>query len=76
MHKFLALACASVFLSTWVDKGVGLVIGGFIPNPLDVVRQYHPTFPEISIATAIWAIGALILTILYKIVISVREQDA
>jgi molybdopterin-containing oxidoreductase family membrane subunit len=76
MHTFLAIACGSVFLSTWVDKGVGLVIGGFIPNPLEQITEYYPTFPEIAIATAIWAIGALILTILYKLVISVREQNA
>ncbi|MGQ9500145.1 MAG: sulfate reduction electron transfer complex DsrMKJOP subunit DsrP [Dissulfurimicrobium sp.] len=74
-HTFLAIACGSVFLSTWIDKGVGLVIGGFIPNPLEEVTEYYPTFPEIAIATAIWAIGALILTILYKVVISVREQN-
>ena len=75
MHRFLIFACGSIFVSTWIDKGVGLVIGGFIPSPLEVVREYHPTFPEIAIATAIWAVGALILTVLYKITISVREQN-
>jgi Ni/Fe-hydrogenase subunit HybB-like protein len=29
----LILACISVFIATWIDKGFGLVIGGFIPNP-------------------------------------------
>jgi len=72
---YLAVGCASIFLSTWIDKGVGLVIGGFIPNPFETVTEYYPTFPEIAISIAIWAIGALILTILYKIAISVREEQ-
>ncbi len=72
---WLAIGCACVFLATWIDKGVGLVIGGFIPNPLEVITEYHPTFPEITIATAIWAVGGLILTVLYKVAISVREEE-
>ncbi|HID97607.1 MAG TPA: menaquinol oxidoreductase [Thermodesulfobacteriaceae bacterium] len=68
----LALGCGSIFFSTWIDKGIGLVIGGFIPNPFETITEYHATFPEISIAVAIWAIGALILTILYRIALSVR----
>jgi len=72
---WLAIGCACVFLATWIDKGVGLVIGGFIPSPLEVITEYHPTFPEITIATAIWAVGGLVLTILYKVAISVREEE-
>ncbi len=72
---FLAAGCASIVASTWTDKGVGLVIGGFIPNPFEKVVEYHPTFPEISIAVAIWAIGALVLTVLYKLAAAVREQE-
>ncbi len=72
---WLAIGCACVFLATWIDKGVGLVIGGFVPNPLEVITEYHPTFPEITIATAIWAVGGLILTILYKVAVSVREEE-
>ncbi len=72
---WLAIGCACVFLATWIDKGVGLVIGGFVPNPLEMITEYHPTFPEITIATAIWAVGGLILTILYKVAVSVREEE-
>ncbi|RUM92959.1 MAG: menaquinol oxidoreductase [Thermodesulfatator sp.] len=72
---WLAIGCACVFLATWIDKGVGLVIGGFIPSPLEVITEYHPTFPEITIATAIWAVGGLVLTILYKVAVTVREEE-
>ncbi len=71
----LVTACLAIIFSTWTDKGVGLVIGGFVPNPFERVTEYHPTIPEISIALGIWAVGALIVTVLYKVAISVREQE-
>jgi Ni/Fe-hydrogenase subunit HybB-like protein len=46
----LAVACVSVVIATWIDKGFGLVIGGFVPNPFDRVFEYWPTFPEIMIS--------------------------
>ncbi|MEF3169081.1 MAG: polysulfide reductase NrfD [Deltaproteobacteria bacterium] len=75
-YDLLAVGCGAIFLGTYIDKGVGLVLGGFVPNPFEGVTQYYPTFPELMITLAIWGIGALILTILYKIAISVREETA
>jgi len=75
-HGWLAVGCASIFLGTWIDKGIGLVIGGFVPSPLDVVTEYNATFPEIAIAVAIWGIGAFILTVLYKVTIAVKTEGA
>jgi Ni/Fe-hydrogenase subunit HybB-like protein len=75
-HGILAFACASVFTACWIDKGVALVIGGFIPNPFDRIVEYSATFPEISITLAIWAIGALILTVLHKVAVTIREEEA
>ena len=71
----LAVACAAIVIGCWIDKGTGLVIGGFVPNPFEGITEYHPTIPEISIALGIWAVGFLILTVLYKVAISVREQE-
>lgn len=72
----LAVACVFVFIGTWIDKGLGMIAGGFIPNPLHRVQEYIPTFPEIMITLGVYATGFLILTILYKIVISVKEETA
>ncbi len=70
----LLLACVSVIISTWIDKGFGLVVGGFIPNPFDRYFEYSPTMIEIGITVGVWAIGALIVTILFKITTSVKEE--
>jgi len=70
----MALGCAAVIIGTWIDKGVGLVIGGFIPNSFHKVIEYSPTLPEIIICAAIWATGFFIITILFKIAISIKEE--
>ena len=55
---------------------MGLVVTGFIPSPLDRVTEYLPTLPEILITLGVYGIGALILTILYKMVITIRDKEA
>lgn len=74
MHKTLALACVAVFVSIWIDKGMGMVVTGFVPNPLGGVTEYFPTFPEIAISLGIYGMGALLVTLLYKIALTVRGQ--
>ncbi len=76
IEKILAVASVAVFVSLWIDKGFGLIIGGFIPDPFGKVTEYWPTVPEALIVLGVWAIGALVLTILYKVAISVREETA
>ncbi len=70
----LAIACILLFVSLWIDKGIGLVIGGFVPNPLEEITAYHPSFQEIMITLGVWATGFFILTVLYKIALAVKEE--
>lgn len=73
-ETFLALACIGVFVSLWIEKGLGLVITGFVPSPLETVTGYTPTAPELAITLGVWALGLLLITLLYKIFISVKDQ--
>jgi Ni/Fe-hydrogenase subunit HybB-like protein len=70
---WLAVACAFVFVSLWIEKGLGLVVPGFIPSPLETITEYVPTGTEIAITLGVWAVGFLLLTLLYKIFVSVRS---
>lgn len=72
-ETILAVACVMVFLSTWIDKGLGMIMGGFSVNPFDEVIDYTPTVPEVLISLGVYAIGALVLTVLYKMAISIKE---
>ncbi len=48
--------------------------GGFVPNPLEKVVEYWPTVPEALITLGIWALGFFILSVLYKVAISIKEE--
>lgn len=73
-EKILAFSCAALFISLWIDKGFGLIIGGFVPNMFEKVTEYWPTQLETMITVGVWSVGFLVLTILYKVAIAVREQ--
>lgn len=70
----MAIACAAVFISLWIEKGLTLVIGGFVPNPFNQITEYLPTMPELLISLAVWSLGFLLLTFLYKIAVSVKKE--
>jgi len=70
----LAVACVAVFIGTWIDKGMGMISGGFVPNPMHHVTEYMPTIPELIITLGIYATGFLVLTLLFKIAVSVKEE--
>ncbi|MCP4634457.1 MAG: polysulfide reductase NrfD [candidate division Zixibacteria bacterium] len=74
-HKILGFTCVIVFLSIWIDKGLGMVVTGFIPNPLGEVTEYWPTLPEFMISIGVYAFGLLMVTGFYKIALGVRKQD-
>jgi molybdopterin-containing oxidoreductase family membrane subunit len=70
----LAVACVAIFFGTWIDKGLGMIAGGFTPSPLHHVNEYIPSLPEVVIALAVWATGFLILTALFKMAVGVKEE--
>jgi molybdopterin-containing oxidoreductase family membrane subunit len=65
-EKKLKVACAAVFFSMWLEKGLGLVVASFIHNPFEHLCQYFTTIPEIMIVLGVWATGSLVLTVLYQ----------
>ena len=73
-RRLLPLGCVLVFISLWLEKGLGLIVGGFVPAPLGEVTRYVPTLPEWSIVAGIWAVGALLITVFYKITVAVRKE--
>ncbi|MBS0014481.1 MAG: polysulfide reductase NrfD [Desulfobacterales bacterium] len=72
----LIFSCAFVFVGTWIDKGLGMISGGFVPNPLHEVNEYIPSIPEIVITIGVYALGFLVLTLLYKVVTGVKKEVA
>lgn len=73
--RYLPLALIFLVLATWIDKGLGLLIGGFTPNMFETYTPYVPTAKEIAVVIGVYAIGALILSLLWKIALGVKLKD-
>ncbi len=71
----LIFSCILVFCGTWIDKGLGMMAGGFVPSPLHHITEYVPSIHELMISAGVSAVGLLILTLLYKITIRVKEYS-
>ncbi|HPV39654.1 MAG TPA: polysulfide reductase NrfD [Spirochaetota bacterium] len=70
----LLIASIAVFASVWIEKGLGFVVGGFNPDPLERLVEYRPTAPESLITLGVWATGLFILALLFKITAAVRRR--
>lgn len=73
-ESILLFAMIAIFMSIWLDKGLGMIVAGFTPNPLGYVTAYWPTVTESLISLGIFALGTFIISALYKIVLSVRRE--
>jgi hypothetical protein len=63
--------CVIIF-GTWIDKGLGMISGGFVPQPAARGQRIRSHLPEIGITLGVYAIGALVLTVLYKMAVGVN----
>ena len=72
---FLSVACVLAIVGVWIEKGMGLVVPGFVPTPLGEVFEYSPFRGEVFISLGIWALGTLIFTLLAKVAIPIELGD-
>lgn len=69
---FMNLACLFTIIGVWIEKGMGMVIPGFIPTPIGEIVEYAPSTAEIAISLGIWGIGLLLFTLLAKVALSIE----
>ena len=74
-RRVLMWACAALFLGIWVEKGIGLVIPGFVPSPLGEIVEYTPTWVELWVTAGIWALGLFVLTVLVKVALPIEMGE-
>jgi len=70
--RWLMPACATLFVGIWIEKGIGLVIPGFIPSPLGEIVEYTPTWVELCVTAGIWALGLFVLTVLVRVALPIE----
>jgi len=71
--RFLNVACVLSIVGIWIEKGMGLVIPGFIPTPLGAIVEYTPSLNETLVCLGIWAFGLLVYTILLRMSVPIMQ---
>ena len=71
--RFLNIACVLAILGIWIEKGMGLVVPGFIPTPLGAIVEYTPTLNEALICFGIWAFGLLLYTVFLRMSVPILQ---
>lgn len=71
-RALLNAACVFTFVGIWIEKGMGLVVPGFIPTQLGEVFEYTPTYVEWGVTIGIWALCCLIFTLLARASIAIE----
>ena len=71
----LVIGCILVFIGVYIEKGMGLVIPGFIPDVLHEIYEYSPTGTEMILAMGIWAAGLFVFTMLLRVAIPILNGD-
>jgi molybdopterin-containing oxidoreductase family membrane subunit len=74
--RWLMPACAILFVSIWIEKGIGLVVPGFVPSPLGEIVEYTPTWIELCVTAGVWALGLFVLTVLVRVALPIELGDA
>ncbi|MGI9473633.1 MAG: sulfate reduction electron transfer complex DsrMKJOP subunit DsrP [Rubripirellula sp.] len=65
------VACLLCIVGIWIEKGMGLIVPGFIPSTLHELVEYSPSLVEWKVTAGIWAVGMLLLTVLLKLIANV-----
>ncbi len=71
--KYLNVACVLSIVGIWIEKGMGLVIPGFIPTPLGAIVEYLPTLNETLVCLGIWAFGLLCYTVFLRMAVPILQ---
>jgi molybdopterin-containing oxidoreductase family membrane subunit len=68
----LYLACAMLFVGVLIEKSIGTIIPGFVPEPWGKIPRYVPTRVELMVCAGLWALGAFVFTVLAKAAIPIE----
>ena len=67
-ENFFTLNAGAVLIifGVYIEKGLGLIVPGFVPDTLGEIYEYWPTTTEFMVAAGVWAMGALLYTVMIK----------
>jgi len=75
-QRLVLAACAMTFVGVWIEKGMGLIVPGFVPSTMHELVPYVPSVTEWKVMVGIWALGLMIYTVALKIAVWVMKNKA
>ncbi|MBT3218560.1 MAG: polysulfide reductase NrfD [Proteobacteria bacterium] len=72
----IGLGCVLSLIGVWVEKGLGLIVPGFVPSTLHEVVEYLPNLVEWKITLGLWAFGLILFTAGLKIAFTVLPRSS
>lgn len=67
----LNVGCLAIYAGCYIEKGMGLIIPGFTPDPLGEIYEYFPTMTEFRVAAGIFAFGFLVFTLMLRVAVPI-----
>lgn len=76
-ENFLTLnaGCVFILIGIYIEKGMGLVVPGFVPAALGEIYDYSPTHTEILVTIGVWAFGAMLYTLMLKFALPIYTGE-
>ena len=70
--SILTIGCLLAVFGTFIEKSLGLLLPGMTPDVLGEVYIYNPSMVEVVVGTGIWAVGALLFTLMVKVALAIN----
>jgi molybdopterin-containing oxidoreductase family membrane subunit len=71
----LIVGCVLSFCGVFIEKGMGLLLPGMTPDALGEIYEYAPSLNEVMVGIGIWAIGALLFTLMVRVAQAITAGD-
>lgn len=71
----LTVGCVLAFIGVWIEKGMGLIIPGFIPSTLYEIVEYLPSAIEWRVSAGIWAVGLIVYTLALRVAMAIFSGE-
>jgi Ni/Fe-hydrogenase subunit HybB-like protein len=76
-HRLAVLntGCALAVFGVFIEKGLGLLLPGMTPDALGEIYAYNPSLNELMVGAGVWAIGALLFTLMAKVAMAISAGE-